>query len=305
MRDGTAGRGREYALSEVVGFVLLIAVIISAFSLYLIYSVPAQGRDNEIRHMDEVKDEFVAYKLGVDLLWTNDQTDNTISTTIKPGTSGATMSGSSGFLPIVQPIASSGTVAINRRTPIPEQLSIVSYSYMKNETNRKTDVPLPITISQVQQPYPNSPDSLFINISVNSNIGPTADPYRAVVVNGIDSQSTVWNVSFNLTPRITYYQNYTSQSKPSGDPCPTSDFGPVLNLDTFCLIPNNIYNYTGTDLTLTVIKNNTKTLSDFTLYKGITTGNTLCCRSSRQHLWHRFQYPEYPCHLVFESRCIW
>ncbi len=116
MRDGTAGREREDALSEVVGFVLLIAVVIAAFSIYITYSIPSQGRSNEISHMDEVKDEFVALKIGVDSLWTNGQTGTLISTTIKPGTPGATTTGSNGFLPIMQPVASSGTVAINQRT---------------------------------------------------------------------------------------------------------------------------------------------------------------------------------------------
>ena len=138
---------------------------------------------------------------------------------------------------------------------------------MKNQTNGKTDAPLPITTSPVSQPYANSPDSLLVNISGISNIGAAENPYRAVIGNGIDSQGVVWNASINLTPRITYYQNYTSQSK-SGS-CPTSIYGPVLDLDPYCLIPNNIYNYIGTDLTLTVIKNNTQTMSDFTLYKGI------------------------------------
>ena len=53
----------EDALSEVIGFILIIVIIITAFSLYLTYAVPAQGRDNEIQHMGEVKDELVGYKI--------------------------------------------------------------------------------------------------------------------------------------------------------------------------------------------------------------------------------------------------
>jgi len=278
MRDDTTGWEREDALSEVVGFVLLIAVIIAAFSIYMTYSIPVQGRDNEISHMDEVKDEFVAYKIGVDSLWTNGQTDNSISTTIKPGTSGATMQGSNGLLPVIQPVASSGTVAINQRTlpPLTEKLSIVSYSYVKNQSNRKSNPPLPITTSLVQQPYTNSPDSLLVNITVNSNIGATADPSRAINVSGMDTQGTVWQAWINITPRISYSINYTWSPHAS---CPSSpSAGPVVWLGdpaiADCLIPNNFNNYSGTDLSLSVIKNRTRTLSDFTIYKGINSSGT-------------------------------
>jgi len=47
------------ALSEVVGFVLLLAVIVVALSLYQVYGVPAAGREAEIAHMNQVKDRFV------------------------------------------------------------------------------------------------------------------------------------------------------------------------------------------------------------------------------------------------------
>jgi hypothetical protein len=47
------------ALSEVVGFVLLLAVIVVALSLYQVYGVPAAGREAEIAHMNQVKDRMI------------------------------------------------------------------------------------------------------------------------------------------------------------------------------------------------------------------------------------------------------
>ena len=73
MRDGGAGWNREAGLSEVVGFVLIIALLMAVFSLYLTYGVPAQGRENEILHMGVVKDQFIAYKIGLDSLSTNNK----------------------------------------------------------------------------------------------------------------------------------------------------------------------------------------------------------------------------------------
>ena len=74
MRRGTAGSCREQALSEVIGFVLIIGIIMVAFSLYLVYGVPVQGRENEINHMSAINDQFVSYKIGIDSLVTNQQT---------------------------------------------------------------------------------------------------------------------------------------------------------------------------------------------------------------------------------------
>ena len=61
---------RESGLSEVIGFVLIIGLLVVVASLYLTYGVPAQGRENEILHMNEVKDQFVEYKLSLFLTTT-------------------------------------------------------------------------------------------------------------------------------------------------------------------------------------------------------------------------------------------
>ncbi|MDN7013383.1 hypothetical protein FGW20_10095 [Methanoculleus sp. FWC-SCC3] len=66
-------RARDDGLSEVVGFVLILALIIVALSLYQVYGVPAAGRENEIAHMNQVKDRFVDYKSALDSLWVNER----------------------------------------------------------------------------------------------------------------------------------------------------------------------------------------------------------------------------------------
>ena len=63
----------ETGLSEVVGFVLILGVLVLVFSLYLTYGIPAQGRENEILHMNEVKDQFVSYKVSLDSLFNNNK----------------------------------------------------------------------------------------------------------------------------------------------------------------------------------------------------------------------------------------
>jgi hypothetical protein len=271
----------EHALSEVIGFILIIVIIITAFSLYLTYAVPAQGRENEIRHMDEVKDELVGYKIGVDSLWTNKQTESLMSTTIKMGTAGATTQGSNGFLPIIQPVGSSGTVAINQRTLSPEWLNISSYSYITNQSSKMNDTAIPITSTLFPRSYTNPPDNLFINITGLRNIVQTGNAYRAIFINGTDQQGIKWQAWINLTQRQTFYQWYSSVSVGGTTTCTAAmnTNGTAINVrwtgtNYLCLVPMNQYNYTGTDLTLSVLKNNTRTLSDFILYDSISASAT-------------------------------
>ena len=61
----------DEALSEVVGFVLILALVMAAISLYITYVVPAQGREDEIQKMTQVRDWFINYKTQVDTLWLN------------------------------------------------------------------------------------------------------------------------------------------------------------------------------------------------------------------------------------------
>ncbi|HOP66544.1 MAG TPA: hypothetical protein PLG61_02385, partial [Methanoregulaceae archaeon] len=68
-----ASEWQETALSEVIGFILILAIITAAASLYIVYVVPAQGREAEIRHMEYISSEFTGYKIGIDSLWINDR----------------------------------------------------------------------------------------------------------------------------------------------------------------------------------------------------------------------------------------
>ncbi len=108
---------RDDALSEVVGFVLLLAVIVVALSLYQVYGVPAAGRENEIAHMNQVKDRFVDYKIALDSVWVNSVGDNMkgvlLSTAFDLGTGAPATGGTAFAFPILTPAGSGGTVSVN------------------------------------------------------------------------------------------------------------------------------------------------------------------------------------------------
>ena len=117
-------RTRENGLSEVVGFVLILGVLVLVFSLYLTYGIPAQGRENEILHMNEVKDQFVSYKLSLDSLLDNNKIGSSASNSFTLGTGAGFTQGMMSIVPVLSPVSSTGVVAINQRVPGPANLSI-------------------------------------------------------------------------------------------------------------------------------------------------------------------------------------
>lgn len=246
MRNGIAGRGRDYGLSEVIGFVLIIGIIVILASLYLVYGVPAQGRENEILHMNEVKDEFVTYKVGLDSLFTNNKVGTTISNSFNLGTSGGFSQGTFSFLPVLNPMSSGGTLAINpvgtnQRVTDNETLSISSQSIITSTDAVKVDdLPALVNIS---------PSHIYINFSSFQSTDLDANRYLGVQLNG-----TNWIALVNLTPRTTFFRNFTY-----------SGSGGSLNYE-------DKYNYNRSDLTLTVIKNNQITLQELILRSNVTTG---------------------------------
>ncbi|NLM29740.1 MAG: hypothetical protein GX216_04820 [Methanomicrobiales archaeon] len=105
-------RPRDDALSEVVGFVLILGVIVVALSLYQVYGVPAVGRENEIAHMNHVKNRFVDYKIALDSLWVNDRSGVLLSMAFDLGTGAPATGGRAFALPILTPAGSGGMVTV-------------------------------------------------------------------------------------------------------------------------------------------------------------------------------------------------
>jgi len=118
---------REAGISEVVGFVFILALLMGGLSLFFIYGVPVQGREDEIKEMDGVRGWFVDYKTGLDQIWLSSLVNATepkdlvlvasttgqtvLVKTLDPGTTRT-----SGFLrrylPVLSPIRSSGSLTI-------------------------------------------------------------------------------------------------------------------------------------------------------------------------------------------------
>ena len=127
------GRDREDALSEIIGFVLILALIVVASTLYLMYVVPAEGREDEIEHMNQVKDRFVSYKTSVDGLWLRSLGDLSISgtrgvslsTSFDLGTGGGNTQSSGLFLSFMRPIGTAARMTVETRPEHTDNLTLI------------------------------------------------------------------------------------------------------------------------------------------------------------------------------------
>jgi hypothetical protein len=107
----------ERALAEVVGFVMILAMIVLFLSIWVTYAVPAQGRAAEIEHSNYIKDWFTDYKFSLDSLWNNNQGDTRsgilVSTSLDLGTLGGNTEVSGLFIAIMKPIGSYGALMVS------------------------------------------------------------------------------------------------------------------------------------------------------------------------------------------------
>ncbi|MDO9540002.1 MAG: hypothetical protein Q7J09_08380 [Methanocalculus sp.] len=111
-------RQSDDALSEVIGFILIIALITIFLSLWMTYVIPAEGRQQEIEHMNYVRDWFTQYKITADSLWINhdpdskDLTSVTISNSLVLGSQGGATQAGGLFIPVMSPTGSTGSISV-------------------------------------------------------------------------------------------------------------------------------------------------------------------------------------------------
>ena len=106
----------EQGLSEVIGFVLILGLIVIFITLWMTYVVPAEGRENEIQHMNDVRDWFTQYKITLDSLWINNGDDTltgmTFSNSLTLGSQGGATQAGGFYMPLMKPIGSTGGLSV-------------------------------------------------------------------------------------------------------------------------------------------------------------------------------------------------
>ena len=152
---------RDEAISEVIGFVLILALIAIVASLYLTYVVPAQGRDLEIAHMDVIQNQFLDYKTTVDSLWLNNQYNTQISSPFTLGTNPGSTQGSFVNLPLFQPVTSGGTLVVLDKdsTNFVSDINVTADA-LYDESPRDIILPKMVQIE---------PDHLYVSFSTKDN----------------------------------------------------------------------------------------------------------------------------------------
>lgn len=254
-------RSREDALSEVIGFILILALIAALASLYLTYVVPAQGREGEIKHMAGVNDQFLGYKTAVDSLWINDQTNVPISRTFTLGTLTGTTQGSF-VIPIFQPYPSSGSMVVNGRG---ETITISADALVEG---------FPGSASPNLNPVYYKPDHLYMQVmTTNTTKG------GGIVLTPNTGNWTIW---LNIT-RFSTLDPAVPTAGIQPFPTPTSASSSISWTEFQTWITNNLNNPGGWIsklntsissssnssfyLTMTVKKNNNAVFSEFSIVK--------------------------------------
>jgi len=105
----------EQALSEVIGFLMIVSLLGILFSMYLLYVVPIQGRDAEIAHMKYITQEFIGLKADIDGLIINDKINLPIARSFELGTLSSVGSGALSIMPMSSYIEASGTLMVNEQ----------------------------------------------------------------------------------------------------------------------------------------------------------------------------------------------
>ncbi|MDI9632682.1 MAG: hypothetical protein QFX32_01335 [Methanolinea sp.] len=242
-------RRSDEALSEVIGFILILALIAALASLYVTYVVPAQGRELEIKHMEKVYDQFLQYKATVDSLWLNDQRNVPVSSTFTLGTvTGLTQGGF--VIPVFQPYPSSGTVVVNGRGEyITINAQILALGFPGN------------SLPNVNPLY-QKPDHLYIQLkTTDRNQG------GGIKISPADPSDN-WTIYLNITPIVV--STGTSSQAPETLPFCDQGANAIQDWINNILRPNwtRLVQGSGTSrpaLTMTLLKNDNATFSNLTI----------------------------------------
>jgi hypothetical protein len=106
-------RKADEGSAEIIGFVLIIALIVSVMSVWILIYLPNEGNAVEIDHTRLVTGQFADLKYGIDLLWITGQEGVRSSRLISPSpVEGTEISG----LLFLSPPLGTGTITVGEGT---------------------------------------------------------------------------------------------------------------------------------------------------------------------------------------------
>ena len=147
---------RDSALSEVIGMILIIAILVVAMSVYITYMVPERGKAAEIRHMNDVRGSFLELSYLIDSLWINGQAGITTSVPIRLHSVSEPM-----IIPMFTPISSQGQITITDVSTTTDTFNVTFFGF--NE----------------QRAFVNPPPPDPVDFGVSTTVN--RDPYRVLL----------------------------------------------------------------------------------------------------------------------------
>jgi len=240
-------RERERGLSEIVGFILILAAIVIAFGLYATFGIPAQGREGEISHMNDVKDRMVELKVNLDSLWSNRQCGTAIGTSFTLGTGGGGTTGSFSIIPILEPVKTVATLALNQRA---EYITISQDSLiLVNDPAKSWNETGTITTSPATVTFNTTPKYFLITLT-------TPDLLSKHGVQVLPASGSGWQAWVNVTPVTSYSRRFWLTNTSSGQVIAFGEF--------------NETRWNRTDITVSTWNGGVQLMQDFIVYKNIT-----------------------------------
>ncbi|HTY52135.1 MAG TPA: hypothetical protein VMB35_02965, partial [Methanomicrobiales archaeon] len=245
-RNPLSGRGRDRrdGISESVGFILILAAVIIALSIYLLYLMPAMGRETEISQMGSVKESLTEFKLNIDTLWTSRQCTTEFGPALSLG-SGET-GGIMGFFPFLSPVKAGAVLALNQRK---ENITISSDSYTLTGSGGYTESRA-MTTTPVNLVVNTTPSHLFVNISTASLL-----LERGVLISGPG-----WDVWVNVSPKYSYTRRFNMTVDPTTGGLASAGF---WERDEFL--------WNSTDVNVNTYSGSTPIVDNLAVYRGIST----------------------------------
>ena len=240
-------RERERGLSEIVGFILVLAAIVIAFGLYATYGIPAQGREGEISHMNDVKDRMVELKVNLDSLWSNRQCGTAIGTSFTLGTGGGGTTGSFSIIPILEPVKTVATLALDQRA---EYITISQDSLLiVNDPAKSWNESGAIGTSPTTITFNTTPKYFLVILT-------SPDLLQKHGVQVLPASGSGWQAWVNVTPVYTYSRRFWLTNTTSGQVTGSGEY--------------NESRWNRTDITVSTWIGGVGLMQDFIVVKNIT-----------------------------------
>ncbi|MDD1730017.1 MAG: hypothetical protein LUQ50_13230, partial [Methanospirillum sp.] len=219
---------KERGLSEVIGFLMIVALLTILFSMYLLYVVPIQGRDAEISHLKYITQEFIGLKADIDGLIINNKINLPIARSFELGTLSSVGSGSLSILPVSSFIEASGMLMVNEQNDF---LKVMVNGSMVNVSRYPSIVyshisPIPNPVWEFQCNSSDNCPSTPVNVTIFDRIYNITTQERASINNtSVNIEITypnktpffVGNATFNISgyePRYDLILQTFSNSTP-------------------------------------------------------------------------------------------